>query len=92
MKIALACDHGGLNLKNEVIKYLESHGYEYKDFETYTKDSCDYPDYALPAAEECLLAPAAAVVPLQNLALECALRLGRDPDRPRNLAKSVTVI
>ena len=48
MKIALACDHGGLNLKNEVIKYLESHGYEYKDFGTYTTD---YPDYALPAAE-----------------------------------------
>ena len=51
MKIALACDHGGFNLKNEVIKYLESHGYEYKDFGTYTTDSCDYPDYALPAAE-----------------------------------------
>ena len=51
MKIALACDHGGLHLKNEVIKYLENKGYEYKDFGTYTEDSCDYPDYALPAAE-----------------------------------------
>ena len=51
MKIALACDHGGLHLKNKVIKYLENNGYEYKDFGTYTEDSCDYPDYALPAAE-----------------------------------------
>ncbi len=51
MKIAVACDHGGLNLKREVIKYLESNGYEYKDFGTNAFDSCDYPDYALPAAE-----------------------------------------
>ena len=51
MKIALGCDHGGINLKNEIIKYLESEGYEFKDFGTYTTDSCDYPDYALPVAE-----------------------------------------
>ena len=51
MKIALAFDHGGLNLKREVIKYLEEHGYEYKDFGTDSFDSCDYPDFALPAAE-----------------------------------------
>lgn len=51
MKIALACDHGGLNLKNAVKKFLEDNGYEYEDFGTNTTDSCDYPDYALPAAE-----------------------------------------
>lgn len=51
MKIAIACDHGGLNLKNEVKKYLSEHGYEAVDFGTNTTDSCDYPDYALPAAE-----------------------------------------
>ncbi len=51
MKIALACDHGGLNLKREVIKYLAENGYEYVDFGTDSFDSCDYPDYALPAAE-----------------------------------------
>lgn len=51
MKIALACDHGGLNLKNEIKKYLTENGYEYEDFGTDTLDSCDYPDYALPAAE-----------------------------------------
>lgn len=51
MKIALACDHGGLNLKREIKKYLESNGYEVEDFGTDTFDSCDYPDYALPAAE-----------------------------------------
>ena len=51
MKIAVACDHGGLNLKNEVINYLKEHGYEYVNFGTDTDDSCDYPDLALPAAE-----------------------------------------
>ena len=51
MKIAVACDHGGLNLKNALIQYLEKNGHEVKDFGTYTKDSCDYPDYALQAAE-----------------------------------------
>lgn len=51
MKIALACDHGGLNLKNEVKKYLNENGYEFVDFGTDSTASCDYPDFALPAAE-----------------------------------------
>ena len=51
MKIAVACDHGGLVLKNTLLKYLNSKGHEVKDFGTCTEDSCDYPDYALPAAE-----------------------------------------
>ncbi len=44
--IGLGCDHGGLNLKNEIIKYLEAQGIEYKDFGTKTSDSVDYPKYA----------------------------------------------
>ena len=51
MKIAVACDHGGLNIKKEIVKYLSSNGYEVVDFGTDTYDSCDYPDHALPAAE-----------------------------------------
>lgn len=51
MKIALACDHGGLKLKNKIYEYLKERGYEVVDFGTNTADSCDYPDYALPAAE-----------------------------------------
>ena len=46
MKIAVACDHGALNLKNAVIAFVEKCGHEVVDFGTYTKDSCDYPDYA----------------------------------------------
>ena len=51
MKIALACDHGGLNLKNAVATYLKENGYELADFGTTTENSCDYPDFALAAAE-----------------------------------------
>ena len=51
MKIAMACDHGGLELKETIKKHLEQRGFEVADFGTYSKDSCDYTDYARPAAE-----------------------------------------
>ena len=48
--IAIASDHGGFELKNEIIKHLESKGYTLKDYGTYTTDSCDYPIYGEAAA------------------------------------------
>ncbi|MDY5479216.1 MAG: ribose 5-phosphate isomerase B [Peptostreptococcus porci] len=51
MKIALACDHGGLNLKNAIKNHLEKKGYEVLDFGTDTTDSVDYPDFAYKAAK-----------------------------------------
>ncbi|MDR0889792.1 MAG: ribose 5-phosphate isomerase B [Oscillospiraceae bacterium] len=51
MKIALACDHGGLALKNAIKAHLEAAGCVCRDFGTNSADSCDYPDYALPAAQ-----------------------------------------
>ncbi len=51
MKISLACDHGGLTLKNAVKNYLTANGYEVADFGTNDFSSCDYPDFALAAAE-----------------------------------------
>lgn len=50
MKIAIACDHGALALKNAVIAHLQKKGYEVVNFGTDTLDSCDYPDFAGPAA------------------------------------------
>ena len=44
--IAVACDHAALDLKAEVISYLKTQGFECVDYGTYTKDSCNYPDYA----------------------------------------------
>ena len=51
MKVAIACDHGGLDLKRAAVGYLKEHGYEVVDFGTNEAKSCDYPDFALPAAE-----------------------------------------
>ncbi len=51
MKIAVACDHGGIVLKQVLLRYLNENGYEVEDYGTDSCDSCDYPDYALPAAE-----------------------------------------
>ena len=44
--IAIACDHGGFELKKELIKHLEKQGIEVKDFGCDSSVSCDYPDYA----------------------------------------------
>ncbi len=44
--IALGCDHGGFELKQEIIKYLDSKGLEYQDFGCYDVSSVDYPVYA----------------------------------------------
>ena len=51
MKIAIACDHGALKLKNTLADHLRKQGHEVVDFGTHTLDSCDYPDYAAPAAK-----------------------------------------
>ena len=44
--IGLACDHAGFELKQFVIQYLEEKGLSFKDYGTYSTDSCDYPDFA----------------------------------------------
>lgn len=49
--IAIASDHGGLELKKAVIRHLGVKGLEVKDFGTDSAESCDYPDFAGPAAE-----------------------------------------
>lgn len=51
MKLAVACDHGALELKNAVKSHLEQKGYEVVDFGTHTAASCDYPEFAGAAAK-----------------------------------------
>ena len=46
MKLAIGCDHGGINLKPVLVKYLEGKNIEYVDFGTYTTESTDYNIYA----------------------------------------------
>ena len=49
--IAIACDHGAYALKETLRAHLDARGLAYKDFGTYSEASCDYPDFAGPAAE-----------------------------------------
>lgn len=51
MKVILASDHGGVQLRKEVAEVLEELNIEFEDIGCDCEDSVDYPDYALPAAE-----------------------------------------
>ena len=51
MKIAIGCDHGGLEHKNAIIKHLEEKGYTVNDFGIYELASVDYPDIAIKVCE-----------------------------------------
>lgn len=51
MKIGVASDHAGFELKEKMKQYLSESGHEIKDFGTYSNESCDYADYAHPLAE-----------------------------------------
>ena len=50
MKIAMGCDHGGFDLKEDIKAFLAEQGHEVEDFGCYGKDSCDYPEFAEAAA------------------------------------------
>lgn len=43
--IAIGSDHGGFALRQAIMKHLNGRGLAYKDFGTYTEESCDYPDF-----------------------------------------------
>lgn len=49
--IGIACDHAGYDLKEFLVGYLSSKGYEVTDFGTDSDESVDYPDFAHPLAE-----------------------------------------
>ncbi len=51
MKIALGCDHGGFELKEEIKKYIEQKGVEVVDYGTHSTESVNYPEYGMKVAE-----------------------------------------
>ena len=54
MKIAIACDHGGYDLKTDLSAWLTEQGHQVEDFGCPDKSSCDYADFAEPAARAVL--------------------------------------
>ena len=51
MKIAIGCDHGGLEHKNAIAENLKNRGFEVCDFGIYEQVSVDYPDIAIKVCE-----------------------------------------
>lgn len=51
MKIAISSDHGGNNLRKEIMSLLDELQISYEDFGPKSDDSVDYPDYARPVAD-----------------------------------------
>jgi len=51
MTIAFGCDHAALELKQEIMKFVESLGHKAKDYGTFTEERADYPEYAKKAAK-----------------------------------------
>jgi ribose 5-phosphate isomerase B len=49
--VAMCSDHAGFELKSIIQGYLQSMNREFRDFGTYSAESCDYPDFAHPCAE-----------------------------------------
>lgn len=76
---------------NAAIKELQSRG-AYVYAIGVSDNLCADKTYVLPKVNDENLYPILSVIPLQNLALTASLCLGLNPDKPRNLAKSVTVI
>ena len=52
MKLAIASDHGGFQLKEQLKEYLLSKGFDVDDVGTYSLDSCHYPEFAIKCAEK----------------------------------------
>lgn len=52
VKIIIGSDHGGYNLKNSIIEYLEANNLAYEDVGTYSTESCDYPVIAKTVANK----------------------------------------
>jgi len=51
LRLAIGSDHGGFRLKQEIMKVLRDEGVDFRDFGTFSIESCDYPDIALAVAE-----------------------------------------
>jgi ribose 5-phosphate isomerase B len=52
MKVAIASDHGGIRIREEIKKLMDEMGIEYIDLGCECETSVDYPDYAIPVAEK----------------------------------------
>lgn len=55
LKVAIGADHGGFKLKEKIVQYLKNENIEFKDFGTFSEESCNYPEFAQKVATEVAL-------------------------------------
>jgi ribose 5-phosphate isomerase B len=51
-KVVIGADHAGFELKESIIKHLNTKGYDISNHGCFSKESIDYPDFGHPVAEE----------------------------------------
>ncbi len=76
MKIAIGSDHRGVDLKRALVSYLKKKGHEVEDFGTYSKESCDYPEFALKVARTVLKKKADKGILICNSGIGMAMAAG----------------
>lgn len=91
LAIVIATEKQDANRIKATIQELKSRGATIYAVSSLSDLSADE-TILLPAPPDALLYPAVAIIPLERFALDTSLTLGLNPDKPRNLAKSVTVI
>ena len=77
--LAIASDHGGFELKQQLIPWLRSLGYQVIDLGTDSKDSVDYPDFAFSAASMVMQGKADAAIIIDGAGIGSAMAANKVP-------------
>ena len=77
--IAIAADHGGYELKQQLIPFLKSLGYSPVDLGTNSKESVDYPDYAFSAASMVMQGKAESAIIIDGAGIGSAMVANKVP-------------
>ena len=77
--LAIASDHGGFELKQQLIPWLESLGYRIVDLGTNSKESVDYPDFAFSAASAVMQGQADAAIIIDGAGIGSAMAANKVP-------------
>lgn len=77
--IIIGADHGGFPLKEDLLKYLQSHNYNVIDKGTYSEASCDYPDIAHDVVDTLLATPGSVGILICGTGIGISIAANRNP-------------
>ncbi len=78
--VAIGCDHGGFQLKQILIPYIENQGYNVIDVGTYTEEPCDYPDFAYMVARMVSLGESSRGIIIDGIGVASAIVANKVPN------------